>query len=136
MKEKIEEILQGKNISPTAMRLLVLDFLMDQQAAISLTDMELAMGKTDRVTLYRTIKTFEENGLVHRIEDGTGATKFAICQTDCSTDGHHDLHVHFYCTHCRETHCLPKVSIPDVALPASYRAEERQLIIKGVCGNC
>lgn len=136
MKEKIGEILQDKNIAPTAMRLLVLDFLMGQQVAISLTDLELAMGKTDRVTLYRTIKTFEENGLVHRIADGTGTTKFALCEADCGTDGHHDLHVHFYCTKCRETHCLPKVSVPEVALPASYRAEERQLVVKGICGNC
>lgn len=136
MKQKIEEILQDKNIAPTAMRILVLDFLIDQQVAISLTDMELAMGKTDRVTLYRTIKTFEENGLVHRIEDGSGSTKFALCEADCSIDGHQDLHVHFYCTKCKETHCLPKVFVPEVSLPASYIAQERQLVIKGICSNC
>ena len=34
MKRNIEEILQNKNITPTAMRFLVLDFLMDQQVAI------------------------------------------------------------------------------------------------------
>ena len=68
----LEVRLQEKNIAPTAMRLVVFDFLLKQSAALSLTDLELGMGKTDRVTVYRTIRTFEEHGLVHRIDDGFG----------------------------------------------------------------
>jgi Fur family ferric uptake transcriptional regulator len=133
---KLEDRLVQKQINLTAMRLLVLDFLEKQSTAVSLTDMEVAMGRTDRVTLFRTIKTFEEHGLVHRIEDGSGATKFALCQTDCDSQRHHDLHVHFYCSHCKETYCLPKTYIPEVTLPESYQAQERELIVKGICATC
>jgi len=131
-----EEILQQKGINPTAMRVVALDYLTKQSSALSLTDIEISLKKTDRVTLYRTMKTFEEHGLVHRIDDGTGVTKFALCQPDCTADGHHDLHVHFYCTDCKETHCLPKTQIPEVNLPGGYEREEINLIVKGLCPAC
>lgn len=135
MKE-LESRLLEKQINPTAMRLVVLDYLLKQPSAVSLTDMELGLEKTDRVTLYRTVRTFEEYGLVHRIEDGTGSTKFALCQPACDIEGHHDLHVHFTCNNCKETFCLPKTHIPEVTLPPGYQAEERSLIIKGICPEC
>ena len=135
MKE-LEAKLKEKNIAPTAMRLVVLDFLLKQSSALSLTDLEVSMDRTDRVTLYRTIRTFEEHGLVHRIDDGSGVTKFALCAHECDVDGHHDLHVHFYCTQCKETHCLPKTHIPEVQIPAAYTAVETQLIVKGICAEC
>lgn len=135
MKE-LEKILTEKQINPTAMRLVILDYLLKQTNALSLTDMEVSLEKTDRVTLYRSIKTFEEHGLVHRIDDGTGITKFALCQPLCTVDGHHDLHVHFYCMNCGETHCLPKTQIPEVKLPAGYERRETSLVIKGLCPEC
>ncbi|MES2416685.1 MAG: transcriptional repressor [Bacteroidota bacterium] len=135
MKE-LEVKLNEKKITPTAMRLVVLDFLLKQSSALSLTDLEVGLDKTDRVTLFRTIRTFEEHGLVHRIEDGSGTTKFALCAPGCGIEGHHDLHIHFYCTQCKETHCLPKTQIPEVDLPDLYLVEERELIVKGVCASC
>jgi len=135
MKE-LEKQLLDKQINPTAMRLVVLDYLLKQTSAVSLTDIELSLEKTDRVTLYRSIKTFEKRGLVHRIDDGTGITKFALCQPACTINGHHDLHVHFYCTHCRETHCLPKTQIPEVKLPGGYERQETSLVVKGLCPSC
>lgn len=135
MKE-LENRLQEKQINPTPMRLVVLDFLLKQNNAVSLTDMELGLEKSDRVTLYRSLKTFEEHGLVHRIDDGTGITKFALCEPSCTIDGHHDLHVHFYCTNCGETHCLPKTQIPEVNLPKGYQRQETNLLVKGLCPDC
>lgn len=118
------------------MRLVVLDHLRKQSSAISLTDLEVGLQQSDRVTVYRTIKTFEEHGLVHRIENGSGTTKFALCADACGTEAHQDLHVHFYCTRCRETICLPKVNIPDVKLPDGFTPAESELIIKGICPGC
>ena len=136
MMKELENTLKTHHIAPTAMRLLVLDLLIKQSAAQSLTDMELQMEHTDRVTLYRTIRTFEENGLVHRIEDGSGITKFALCAPGCDVDGHHDLHVHFYCVECKQTHCLPKTIIPEVSLPVGYQPITTELVVKGVCNSC
>ena len=132
----IENKLKVKDVNPTAMRLLVLDFLTKQNAAISLNDLERGMAPSDRITLYRTLKTFEEKGLVHSIEDGTGATKYALCEEDCDGHNHHDLHVHFYCNTCKETFCLPNTQIPDISLPINFFRQEMNLIIKGICDQC
>jgi len=132
----IENKLKVKDVNPTAMRLLVLEFLTKQNAAISLNDLERGMAPSDRITLYRTLKTFEEKGLVHSIEDGTGATKYALCEEDCNGENHHDLHVHFYCNTCKETFCLPNTQIPDISLPINFFRQEMNLIIKGICDQC
>jgi Fur family ferric uptake transcriptional regulator len=132
----IEQQLINKKIQPTAMRLLILDYLLKQSSTISLSDVEKGLAPVDRITVYRTLKTFEEHGLVHSIEDGTNATKYALCKEDCDAERHHDLHVHFYCTVCKETFCLPKTSIPEVALPDKFQFQEMNLVVKGICSNC
>ncbi len=50
MKE-LEKKLEQKKVRPTAMRLLVLEVLQNQKAAISLQDLELTFEKADRITL-------------------------------------------------------------------------------------
>lgn len=136
MLKDLESNLLAKGVRPTAMRLLVLDYLLNQTAAVSLNDLETNFERSDRVTLYRTLKTFEEKGLVHQIEDGTTSVKYALCPEACSTGLHHDLHVHFYCNECKGTFCLPKTRIPEVQLPENYQPEEINLTVKGICGEC
>lgn len=131
-----ESKLLANRINPTAMRLLVYDFFLQQNAAISLTDLEKGLTHSDRITLYRTLKTFQEKGLVHSIEDGSGATKYALCQEDCEAGTHQDLHVHFYCNLCKETFCLPKTSIPEISLPENFQFKEVNLVVKGICSKC
>jgi len=131
-----EQKLADKKINPTAMRLLVLDSLLKQSSAISLTDIEKNLETADRITIYRTLKTFAEKGLIHVIDDGTGSPKYALCPDDCDANQHHDLHVHFYCISCKETFCLPNSKIPEVALPDNFAATEMNLVVKGVCSKC
>ena len=136
MSDTLEQILSAKKINPTAMRLLVLEYLMQQRAAVSLQDVERDFHHADRITLYRTLKTFEAKGLIHTIQDGTGATKYALCAEACNDDAHHDLHLHFNCTRCGETYCLPKVNIPEILLPNRFVLEELNLTAKGICDRC
>ena len=136
MIQTLEDKLEKNNVRPTAMRLLVLQFLNDQKVAISLTELEKSFEKSDRVTLYRTLKTFQEKNLVHSIDDGTGAPKYALCEDGCNCEIERDLHVHFHCKVCSETFCLPKYKIPEIDLPVKFKAEEANLVVKGVCGKC
>jgi Fur family ferric uptake transcriptional regulator len=136
MNYDIEVILTNKDVNPTAMRLLVLEFLLKQSSAVSLSDLERGLGPSDRVTIYRALKKFEEKGLVHSIDDGSGAPKYAICENDCKAGHHHDLHVHFFCNCCKETSCLPKSHIPQVTLPDGFASEEVSLMVKGTCNKC
>lgn len=65
MNRELEHKLEHRKIKPTAMRLLVLDFFQKQDHAISLKDLENGLESTDRVTLFRTLKTFEEHKIIH-----------------------------------------------------------------------
>jgi Fur family ferric uptake transcriptional regulator len=136
MQSITEKKLVNKKIAPTAMRLLVLDLLLKQNTAISLTDIEKALAPADRITIYRTLKTFEVNGLTHLIDDGTGSPKYALCRDECTVNQHHDLHVHFYCIKCTETFCLPNSEIPNVTLPNKFTSTDMNLLVKGICEQC
>jgi Fur family ferric uptake transcriptional regulator len=136
MNEALENMLTAKRVNPPAMRLLVLEYLLKQTAAVSLQDLEKDFQHSDRITLYRTLKTFEEKGLVHPITDGTGTTKYALCSDACTDGEHYDLHLHFYCTGCQQTFCLPKTRVPDIRLPNRFVLEELNLTARGICDRC
>jgi len=131
----IESKLLKRNIKPTAMRELVLIVLMEQKVAISLSDLEQKFDKADKVTLYRTLKTFEENKLIHSIDDGTGSVKYALCKETCQCQPE-ELHVHFLCTTCNQTFCLNEIPVPSINLPVDFSLESVNMVIKGICANC
>jgi Fur family transcriptional regulator, ferric uptake regulator len=135
MKVKIEDQLLYRRIRPTAMRGLVLKVLSDQTTAISLSDLEQKFDKADKVTLYRTLKTFEEKKLIHSIDDGTGSMKYALCKETCQCNPE-DLHIHFLCSICGKTYCLDNISVPVVQLPAGFSIESMNMVVKGKCSNC
>lgn len=132
----LEKILERNKIKPTAMRLLVLQFLLNNKTAISLTDVENHFDKSDRTTLYRTLKTFVEKDISHKIDDGTGVTKYALCEENCHCEIGTDLHLHFHCTNCNKTVCITDYKIPTISLPKGYVAEDANLVVKGICDIC
>jgi len=130
-----EKILINRNIKPTAMRELVLDVLSKQKSAISLPELEDKFEKADKATLYRTLKTFEENKLIHHIDDGSGAVKYALCQESCECEPE-DMHVHFYCTRCQKTFCLNDTAVPSIHLPKDFSLEKINMVVSGICASC
>lgn len=135
MKKALTDKLISKQIKPTAMRELVLKILSEQTNALSLADIEGMFDKADKVTLYRTLKTFKEKKLIHSIDDGTGSVKYALCEETCQCKPE-DLHVHFFCTKCQHTYCLFDVSIPNISLPVNFKLETINMVVKGICASC
>jgi len=134
--EKIVQLLESKGIRPTAMRLMTYKRLAELEVAISLGDLEKDFKVSERSTLFRTIKTFEEKGIVHQIEDGTGVVKYALCEENCECEVGNDLHLHFHCNNCNETVCLTEHKIPHISLPDGYITEDINLVVKGICEKC
>ncbi len=118
------------------MRMLVYEYISSQHTAVSLTIVENHFDKSDRTTLYRTLKTFEDKGIVHKIDDGTGIPKYALCKHEHNSKKHNDLHLHFHCTKCKETVCLTEHQIPQINLPSKFIPENINMLIKGVCDKC
>ena len=134
--DQVESRLTANGVQPTAMRKIVFVYLLEQKAAVNLSQVEEALEHSDRTTLYRTLKTFEASGLIHAIDDGTGAVKYALCEEACEPVRHRDLHLHFHCMKCDETTCLPSILIPHTEMPKGYNITELNLIAKGICASC
>ena len=131
----IEEILNKKEVRITPMRQLLLEFFLEKNKALGLSGLEKAFPKSDRITIYRTLKTFEEKGIIHSIANGTAEVKYALCH-DCQVANHSDIHPHFYCSKCEALSCLESVFIPVVELPKGYSFEKMEMTIQGICPQC
>jgi Fur family ferric uptake transcriptional regulator len=124
----------NKNTKPTSMRILVYDFLSAQTIAMSLSEIESNFHNADRVTIYRTLKTFEEKGIVHSIQENN-TTKYRLCEDGCDEQTHKDWHLHFYCKICKQTTCKDEITFSkDVQV--NFRVDEIRLFAKGICENC
>lgn len=134
-REEQEIKLQTNDIQPTSMRLLVLQYLTEQTQAVSLKDLETVLDRADKSTLFRTLKTFEEKKLIHRIDDGSGSIKYALCYENCACEPE-DIHYHFNCSVCHSTFCLDNVKMPLIELPHDFTLQQANLVIKGICANC
>jgi Fur family ferric uptake transcriptional regulator len=107
--------------------------------ALSQGDIEQKLSSQyDRVTIYRTLKTFLTQGLLHKVLDDNGGVKYALCKELCHQgDRHHQHdHVHFKCQQCGQTTCLETVHIPSIVLPAGFIKQESNLLIQGICSMC
>ena len=135
MNEELENKLKKRSIQPTAMRILVLQYLMQKSTAISLKDIEMDFEKADKSTLFRTLRTFEKQKLIHKIDDGSGYQKYALCLESCECVPQ-DLHYHFHCEKCKETFCLTTHNIPSIDLPKNFVMHQANMVVKGICGGC
>ncbi|WP_373524065.1 Fur family transcriptional regulator [Aquiflexum sp.] len=133
------QILQEHNLRITNCRKEVLKIFLKRQAALSHSDLEEVLDKDfDRVTLYRTLKTFLDNDLIHKVLDDSGAAKYALCShSGQESEYNHDHeHVHFKCEKCGKTICIEEVSLPKINLPVGYINKEVSLLVQGVCDKC
>ncbi len=135
--EKIIDLLDKHHLKKTGPRISVLSVLNSRDVATSQPDLEQMLGKEiDRVTLYRTLNTFEKSGIIHKILDLNGTSNYALCSPLCTSEKHTDEHVHFNCTVCLNIYCMDHIHIPAVAVPKGYHASSKNLIIYGTCESC
>ena len=131
------EILQSHSLRKTNIRKKILDLFLQSTYALSLSAIESSFEKLDRTTLYRTLKTFEKKGIIHRAVDGTNHPKFALCKTTYGLEDQQAHHAHFHCTSCENTICLNHLRVPNLPnLDKIYRIHEVQYIIFGICPDC
>lgn len=128
--------LRAFRLRSTPGRLAIVDLFLSKKCALSYADIEGSLDVTfDRVTVYRTLKTFLNSGLIHKVLDDGGGLKYALCSEACEGLVHNHDHVHFKCIKCGQTSCL-SVAIPEVAIPVGYKIREASLLIRGICQKC
>src|SRR4249920_4189346 len=115
---QIQEILKKNQLSVTDSRSKILELFLQQYGALAHGDIEKKSGASfDRVTVYRTLQTFVEKGIIHTIPTADNSILYALCRDECSEGHHHDHHIHFVCNICHNTYCLDDVVTPEIKLP-------------------
>lgn len=94
----------------------------------------LPAGSADRVTVYRTLNSFVQVGIAHRIDPGDRVWRFGL------TDVGHADHAHFVCDSCGGVECLENAAIRVVIEGGSRartaRITQRDVYLHGRCDRC
>jgi Fur family peroxide stress response transcriptional regulator len=84
-----------------------------------------------RDTIYRTLATLEQQGLIRRAEAISGPTRF-----DANTTRHH----HFICTACGAIHDFTNDALDTLPIPRAARKfgriNDAQVQLRGICVAC
>jgi Fur family transcriptional regulator, ferric uptake regulator len=137
MPNTVVDILKANNLSITDSRKSILELFKLSKGALAHADIEKkSSAQFDRVTIYRTLQTFVDKGIIHTIPTADNSVLYALCKDDCSAGDHHDNHVHFICDSCDTTYCLDHVTIPSVNLPKGFKSKQTDVVVSGVCKNC
>jgi Fur family ferric uptake transcriptional regulator len=135
--KQTEEILKKNHLSVTDSRQKIMQLFMNSNGALAHADIEKKTGESfDRVTVYRTLQSFVEKGIIHLIPTKDNSIKYALCKDDCEAGHHHDNHVHFICDECSKTICLDDVTVPQVKLPKGFTPQHAEMVVNGICGEC
>ena len=130
-------ILKKNQLSVTDGRKKILELFLNSPGALAHADIEKSTGEIfDRVTVYRTLQTFVDKGIIHNIPTTDNSILYALCKQNCEAGHHHDNHVHFICDVCFKTTCLDDVTVPEVKLPRGFKPKHAQMVVGGVCGAC
>ena len=134
---QVEEILKKNHLSVTGSRQKIMQLFLNSDGALAHADIEKKTGESfDRVTVYRTLQSFVEKGIIHLIPTRDNSIKYALCKDDCEAGHHHDNHVHFICDECHKTICLDDVTVPEVKLPKGFTPQHAEMVVNGICEDC
>ncbi|MDX2195600.1 MAG: transcriptional repressor [Cytophagales bacterium] len=132
-----EYVLKSHSLKLTPTRVDILQIFLSSVKSLTYNDISSSLGQGyDKVTIYRTLSTFEDSGIIHSIPNLGGAISYALCQGACVEHQHADNHIHFQCTECHTLVCLEDIHIPHLVLPNGYTAYKMNYLAEGICKNC
>lgn len=130
----VENILREHRLKITPCRRFILGGLLESRRALSEQEIKKSFPvEFDRVTFYRTLKTLEDAGAIHKIVLPDHAPRYAVSLG--SLHGH-DIHSHFRCSRCEEVFCLHGKVRLQMELPRGFVRHSVSLVIEGVCAAC
>ncbi|MFT4667488.1 MAG: Fur family ferric uptake transcriptional regulator [Polaribacter sp.] len=128
-------LLNSRGLKATGHRLKLLVSMEAYTSAMPYSTIQESMKSIDRVTLYRTLETLINQGIIHQALRENNEVYYAICGKKCSENNHHHDHIHFKCTGCNSVTCHElsnniKISIPDCEI------HNVSIHVKGICKSC
>ncbi len=134
-KEKINKILDSARLKRTGPRKAIIEVLLQIKRPQTAEEILAATGKTriNKVTIYRTLDSMIEAGLVHRAFISEEKCHYELADK-CSE---HQCHPHFVCTDCGKTSCMHDVSVSmATSAPAGFVIQRQQVRLQGLCPKC
>jgi len=131
-------MLKKYGLKLTSPRLKVLEAFFSSDRGITYCEiLEFTSKTVDRVTVYRTLKSFEDIGLIHRIIGANDVPAYAMSiGTGSARQAGFKQHLHFCCTKCHGVFCLTDHTMPSIILPEPYQVHSMNLTIVGLCRSC
>lgn len=127
-------IIKNCGLRLTSSRKKIINILIESQTALSEVDLEKQLASLcDRTTIYRTLNTLLENGLVHKLVDTDGSSKYVLNKNTAQPN---DDHIHFKCNECGTVECLENFPDQHLHLPDGYKKLYTNFVVVGVCDHC
>lgn len=129
---EVATYLNEKGLKPSYARIRILEYLLDRKnhPTVDMIYQELSkdMPTLSRTTVYNTLNSFLENGVVRLI---------GIDEQEMRYDADITAHAHFRCDHCKNIFDL-KLDTSQMSHEGleDYEIREMQLYIKGLCPDC
>ena len=133
--KQAREMLKTVKLYSTQGRVAIVKVLMKAGKPLSQDQIARRSGKKhfDKVTIYRTLESLLNVGLVHKAFVEKRACHFELAN-NCTE---HQCHPHLTCSSCGDTHCLTQVSLPMVKSPhQGFVIHRQQVRLEGLCPRC
>lgn len=129
-----KEILDKFNLKNTGCRKFIIDELIRSECALSEHEIKASIPDLfDRVTFYRSLKTLEEQKIIHRVVLNNTVIKYAL--NNALEDKAEVDHMHFHCMKCDEVLCMEDIH-QTPQLPNGFSVESAQIVLEGTCPSC
>ena len=136
IEQKTRGLLNSVKLRRTGPRTAILAVLLGAhkpQTANQIAAKLIHKAPPNKVTIYRTLETFLETGLVHKVFLRERTWHFELAHNCDETQ----CHPHFTCTSCGNTHCLTEVALPMAKSPHKGFIIHRQRVqLDGLCPKC
>jgi len=133
--EYIKELLRKKNLKATSSRVQLLSQMYNLESAIPYSSIQKIMSAHDRVTIYRTLETLSDKGVIHKAYQDENDIYYAVCGSKCDHIQHRHNHIHFKCISCGKVTCNSHGSEIKINLP-NHQVLDISIHVKGVCSVC
>jgi Fur family ferric uptake transcriptional regulator len=135
IKGKIDRTLKAAKLRRTQARASILNVLLAAKKPLNQAQIakKIAKQRPNKVTIYRTLKSLIDAGLVHQAFLRERTRHFELAH-NCSEK---QCHPHFFCTNCGDTSCLIDIKVPMVSAEhRGFLINRQQVHLEGLCPNC